>query len=312
MPRRWIAIALVAASVGAGRASLADASRAAERYRAAEEAFAHGAFRAAAETFEAAFREDPHAASMYNAGVSWESAGEAARAADDYTVALGMADLAPSQKSDVSTRVAHLEKHLGRLDVTGPSSVRVSVAHVSQAPVPAHVHLAPGNLTLSATYPDGHIETRQVTITVDATATVDLPPVPPTPPPPTLPATESPPEPPTGGSESAAEARPASGTRTAGWIALGASAAFGVAGVVLGLSTLSARDAFDATGDTSESKHDQAVALRTWTNVAWVATGIAAATGVVLLVLPSSSPSRNAAYAELLAVPGGLTLRGEY
>lgn len=309
MARRWIAIALVAASLGAGRAALADASRAAEGYRAAEEAFAHGAFRAAAETFEAAFREDPHAASMYNAGVSWESAGEAARAADDYTIALGMADLAPSQKSDVSTRVAHLEKHLGRLDVTGPSSVRISVAHVSQAPVPAHVHLAPGNLTLSATYPDGHIETRQVTIAVDAPATVDLPPLPPAPPPPTSPATESHPEPPT---ESAAEARPAPGTRTAGWIALGASAAFGGAAIVLGLSTLSARDAFDATGDTSQSKHDQAVALRTWTNVALVATGVAAAIGVVLLVLPSGSSSGNAAHAELLAVPGGLTLRGEY
>jgi hypothetical protein len=160
---------------------------------------------------------------------------------------------------------------------------------------------------LTATFPDGHVETRPVTITAGASTSVDFPPLP-VEPPPVAPPAEPPIVPPAKGPT---DGDSSSTTRTAAWITLGASAAFAGTAVVLGLGTLSARDAFDASGDTSASQRDQALTLRTWTNVAWVAAGAAAVTGVVLFVLPSGS-QRGAGTAEIRALPGGLSVNGHY
>jgi tetratricopeptide (TPR) repeat protein len=297
---------LLAGGPGAARA---DEAHAIERYRAAEEAYAHGAYRAAAETFEAAFHEDPRAASIYNAGVSWETAGDGPRAADDYAAALAASDLRSEERADASKRVTALEAKLGRIDATGPVDARITVAHVERGALPAHVHLAPGRYTVRVTYADGHVETRDARVVVGGVVSLDLTPGPaseqaanpePSSPPSSAAASPRSPEAPSGPSP----------LRTAGWVAVGGAAVLVVAAAALGEAALNARSTFDATGDTSQADHDQAVALRTWTNVAWVAAGVAGITGAVLVLVPVSP--HGGVKASAFVGPNGVGIRGSF
>ena len=307
---RYLAGAVVAASLLFGSAgdAGADQAHAAERYRAAEEAYAHGAYRAAAETFEAAFREDPRGATIYNAGVSWEAAGDGPRAADDYATALAASDLRGAERADASKRVSALQAKLGRLDATGPTGAKISVAHVEGTALPAQVHLGAGAYSVRVAYADGHVEARDVRIATGSAVSLDLAPTSAPPPraappePATAPAI-TPPRPADAGSSS-------SPLRTAGWVALGGGAALAVAAIALGEATLGARDTFDATGDTSQSAHDRAVSLRTWTNVAWVAAGVVGATGIVLLVIPTGSHA--GAQTSAFVGTSGIGIRGRF
>lgn len=288
--RSLACVVVVAQVFFAGSRARADQTRAVERYRAAEEAYAHGAYRAAAETFEAAYREDPRGASIYNAGVSWETAGEGARAADDYTAALAATDLRGEQRADATKRVSALEAKLGRLDASGPSGAKITVAHVDHGVVPAHIHLAAGAYTVHVEFADGHVETRDVLVPIAGVVALDLQPM-------SAPASQAtptetpaaPPSAPPGATDAHSGGGGGSPLRTIGWVGVGTAAAFVVAAAVLGEATLSARNTFDATGDTSQSDHNQAVNLRTWTNVAWVAAGVVGAAGVVCLLVPISS-----------------------
>jgi hypothetical protein len=75
--------------------------------------------------------------------------------------------------------------------------------------------------------------------------------------------------------------------------------------------TIHVRDEFDASGHTSQAEHDRAVALRTWTNVAWAGAGVTAAASVVLFVLPRFSPE-DSARATLWISPRGGVLEGHF
>ena len=296
---------LLAGGPGAARA---DEAHAIERYRAAEEAYAHGAYRAAAETFEAAFHEDPRAASIYNAGVSWETAGDGPRAADDYAAALAATDLRLEERADAFERVAALEAKLGRIDATGPADARITVAHVERGALPAHVHLLPGPYTVRVTYADGHMDTRYAAVLIGGVVSIDCTPG-------AAPEPAANPEPPSVPSSAAPSPPPkahsaASPLRTAGWVAVGGATVLVVAAAALGDAALNTRSTFDATGDTSQANHDQAVALRTWTNVAWVAAGVAGITGAVLLLVPVSS--HDGVKASAFVGPSGVGIRGTF
>ena len=73
-------------------------------------------------------------------------------------------------------------------------------------------------------------------------------------------------------------------TAIAGWATLVGAAALACTAVGLGVMALDARDEFDASGWTDQSLYDEASRLRTWTNVAWVGSGVLGLAGGGLLV----------------------------
>ena len=149
--------------LASARPAAADpAASAVREFREGQQAYARGDFRAAAQRFESAFRDDPRGAIVFNAGLSWQAAGEPARAADDYAFALATTDLPAENAADARTRLGALEKSLGRIDVTSPQGSRVSVAHADRLPPPAHVHVAPGRYTVSVLLADDSTRQRSV------------------------------------------------------------------------------------------------------------------------------------------------------
>ena len=100
-------------------AQAADAGKnAAREFAEGQRAFAAGDFQRAGEEFEAAYRDKPHHAPLWNAAKSWDSAGESARAAGLYARYLREApadapdrDAATAALRAISQRVVKLEIH---------------------------------------------------------------------------------------------------------------------------------------------------------------------------------------------------------
>ncbi len=271
-----------------------------------QQSYARGDFRAAAQRFEAAFRDDPRGAIVFNAGLSWQAAGEPARAADDYAFALATTDLPAENAADARTRLGALEKSLGRIDVTSPQGSRVSVAHADRLPPPAHVHVAPGRYTVTVLLADDSSRQRSVSVRAGEWAHLDFsddhaaaPTATPAPV-----ADEAPPSPaPTTTPEATATtAGSSSSQRTWGWITLGA------AGVLAGVSAWLTVQFFDAnsTNDSQRTtqSHDDAVAAATRLDIGLIATAAVAAVGVGLLLTAPSAPATVAMH----ATPGGAVL----
>jgi hypothetical protein len=194
-----------------------------------------------------------------------------------------MGGLADEQSTGARARLAALGASLGRLDIAAPAGASVSVAHMERAPAPLVVHVAPGQHAVRVDLPDGRTVTRSLTVAAGASASLGV---------------EAP-----GAAPPSAKPKPGRGAvavssggvspqRVVAWTALGGAVVSSGAAVVLGLLTLDARDSFDEFGRRDPDLHDRAVALRTWTNVAWIGAGTLAAAGIVLLV---TSPARTAA-----------------
>jgi hypothetical protein len=308
--RATLRVAALAAALGAALTAASPAAAdpaAAERlFTQASAAYKRGDFLVAAEAFEAAFREEPAGAALYNAGLSWQAAGEIGRAADDYARALELGGLSARDQADAERRLPALERKLGVLEVRGDPGTRVSIEHAKSRDLPARIHLKPGSHVLRITPADGQLRTDTVRITAGNTTPLDVgtdkPSVRPTAP------TPLPPEP---AAQSADKPSPA--LPIAGGISLAAGAGFAVAAIVLGVKALDARDQFDASGQTDADLHDKAASLRTGANVCWVGTGVLAAAGVVMLIVhaassPREGPVAASTQARLRLTPGGATL----
>jgi hypothetical protein len=258
-------------------------SAARERFRQATEAHEKGDYRAAAELFEEAHRLSPAAGAKFNAGIAWDQAGEPSRAADDYETALEMGGLTEDEAKQAEERLGALRKTLGYLSIDEPVGATVSVEGMT-ALVPVRVHLSPGEHQVSGTR-GTTMKTFQFEIRAGEVkhVTLDFP-------------SEARPAPPPKVSqvpvpnviEERPQAKPSHAMRTWGFVALGAGVVFSGVAAILGAQTLKARDAWDASGHHDLSKHDDAVELRTFTNVAWGGALVAGATGAVLLL---SSPT---------------------
>jgi hypothetical protein len=251
-----------------------------DKFRQATEAHERGDFRGAAELFEEAHRLAPAAGAKFNAGIAWDESGNASRAADDYETALEMGGLTEDEAKQAEERLGALRKVLGYLSVDEPAGATAEIEG-TKALVPFRIHLSPGPHRIVGTR-----GTATTTFEVDIHAgevkhvVLDLKPEPPPPtvtPPPLQPddnrlAKEKP------------ETTSSSASKTWGWVALGAGVVFSGVAVALGSQTIKARDAWDASGHHDMSKHDEAVQLRTFTNVAWGGAIVAGATGAVLLL----------------------------
>ncbi len=274
----FVAIALTSSRAHAQ----SDDERAAARlFRAGTAAYEAHDFTAAALAFEEAYRRVPRGAAAYNAGLAWEGAKEDARAADAFDLALSDPSLSASAAEDARSRLSRVERVLGRVDVSGAASISVTVAHVADAKLPRRVHLPPGEHVVSIKHASGRTERQMIIVRAGEVSPIALtadatPPVTPVvvPPPP---------------------ARGGSRTRTIGFVGIGVGVAATATAIVLGLGAWRARDAYDDSGRTDVDARSDAVAYRTWTNVAWATAAVAGIGGLVLVLTAprSSAPVAN-------------------
>lgn len=258
---------------------------------AAQDAWDKGAFRPAALAWEGAYALVANGATAYNAGRAWERAGDRARAADAFTAAMS-GELVPAARDDITARLTALEPALGIIEITANAEDRVTVDAEASQLSPLRRHVLPGSHEVRARGANGEFVTRVdvsagTLIAVDAT--VRAPPPRPVVPPP-------PPEP------------PSTTTKTLGWVALGTAGAVLIGGVVVGAVGSSANDRFNDSGHFDDSARSQAVTFRTTANVAFIAGGVFAVTGLVLLLTSPSSSTASTASSQNVSVFRGMPL----
>jgi hypothetical protein len=197
-----------------------------------------------------------------------------------------MGGLTEDEAKQAEERLGALRKILGYVSIDQPIGATVEVDG-AKALVPLRIHLTPGEHDIVGTR-----GTATTTFRVDVRAgevkhvELDLPLEKPGAPPPKPSAEPLRPE---NGRLAKEHPQPAPSRAATTWgiVAMSAGVVFAGTAIVLGTQTLKARDAWDASWHTNIGKHDSAVELRTFTNVAWGAAIVAGATGTVLLLSPT-------------------------
>ncbi len=280
-------VAILMCAVGLSWTGHARADRSAEVadfLRAAKIAFDNHDYNAAGRAFDAAYAIAPRGDIAYNGAIAWQLAatsradeGEqnSARAADDFALALTDEKLTPAANTEARARLAELETKLAIVHITSEKDSMATIGQARELPLPTTVHLGPGQYDLMVSSRDGRRQGEHVVVAIGETSiNVVLPPPPPVP------------------KERVIIVEPP----TAKWMlpvgigGLALGTAFAAAGVGFGFATLSKRESFDQSGQTNASLHDSAVLYRTLTNVSWVACGVAAVVGIVLLIAAPKSP----------------------
>jgi tetratricopeptide (TPR) repeat protein len=256
-----------ACSLATSAATADDLRTAAELFKTGERAYAHRQFRDAASAFEEANRRAPRASALYAAAVSWDEAGETARAADDFELALSMqqgSELDDESRQDARARLSRISPRIAVVELDGPRGAIVTVAHASRVALPTRIHLAPGSWVVNRDDLGG-IPTLDLVVTAGETRHVTVP-----------------------DRRSVDVAKPparSSALRTVGWVSLGAAGVFAAGATVLGIATLNARDTFVESGSMDASARDRALLFRTMTNLAWGGAALTALAAIPLLLL---------------------------
>ncbi len=296
----WCAWALLIAAPAHAEdpTSIAD-----DLFNAGRAAYQRGEFSAAGRAFDEAGRKAPRSQTSYNAGVAWEAAGDAVRAANAFKAALTLGGLPANLAQDAEQRRARLAMPLGEISVEGPAGVSVEVAGLRDN-LPFSTYEPPGNYAVSIEYAGGSREVREVRVEPGQIARLLV----------SEPASALP-------TRSAGVASPVAAppvahrepTRGAGFHTTAGIAALGVAGIAsgaglaLGIRGLAARDRFDASGHTDADARSAALSLRTGANVALGAALLFSIGGVVLLF---ERPHRASATGFVGVGPSSLTLGG--
>jgi tetratricopeptide (TPR) repeat protein len=298
-----------AASIPRGARADDDAAEARQQYNLGTTAYRDRRYVEAALHFEAAAAQRAHAVTLYTAALAWEQANRPDRACDDYARALEVPGLSPQQTGHAQGRVANFEKTLGTLVVTAPDGWRVQLEGLTEVGVPARLHASPGVHKLTAHAPKGPVDRRDVTMEAGQTTRIELEDAPSAERPEAAPTRDepkavAPPAPPV--------STPSAGIRRPlGFAAIGVGVATLGAGALLGVQALGARDAYDAAP--TRAGYDHAQALQTWTTIAFVAGGVFAAGGIVLVLMPE--PKANASSSASLVVratPRGIAAGGAF
>jgi hypothetical protein len=209
------------------------------------------------------------------------------RAADAYEIALGLEGLGPDMVASARDRLAVLKRQLGYVVIDSPIGATVNVAHVTNAPIPAKIHVQPGVHVVTVREPDGAAHRERVEVLAGSTASVKIVSR-------RAPSTASP---------APVRAEPsvvpegASTRQTFGWIALGTGAALGITAGVLGIKTLS--DLEDCKDTRNVSDCDRARSSRLWTNVAAGAALVSGGVGLYLLLSADDGAEGVSARVEL-------------
>jgi tetratricopeptide (TPR) repeat protein len=299
------------------RAQEADpAAEARRQYNLGKAAYEAGRYADGAAAWEAAAAIKPHAATLFSAALAWEKAGKPERAADDFVRSLSLPGLNPQQTTTAEERVTQLEATLGTVYATGPAEWHVRIDQLTEVPVPAKLHAAPGAHTLVVRQPSGEaIPPKPVTLEAGKTLNVDVTPAAPAPPP--GPAAQPAPSPaPQAAPPTPALEAPAAAPvrRFAGFALLGVGVATVGAGVGLGLAADGAKNAYDA-GPTLAS-YDHAQSLAMWTDIALIGGAVVTVGGAVLAFLPSPAPAPRpqpiGGSFTILPTLGGAVARGTF
>jgi hypothetical protein len=250
------------------------------------------------------------------AGLAWEQAERPERAADAFARALAGGDgLAPQEAAQAKDHLDALERALGTLDVKAPAGWAVQLDASVEAPAPAKLHGAPGVHALAVMAPDRPIARRDVRLELGKATSLTLKDEPA----PKAPADAGKPDGAPAAPSSAVAApppprvvtveAPASGQvrHAIGFTAIGLGVASLGAALVLGLETIDARNAFNASPSRPLYDHEQT--LQTWSNVTLVAGAVLAVGGVVLVLWPSGS---GEARVGLAPAPGGGSVVGTF
>lgn len=299
----------VSSAAFAGDAPTPEAKkRAAQEFVEGQKAFKTGDYRHAAESFEAAYRDAPHPASLWNAARAWHRADEKTRAANLYAKYLRDAPPNARDRNSATEGLKQLAAQLARLEIHAPDMTDV---RVDDQPIEdLTIYVTPGAHVISAKAGDKPVRQPE---TVQAGAVVSVALVPPK---------EEPPPPPPPPPPKPRGLSPWFFYAGAGATALGV-------GLTMwsGLDTVSAKKSFDA--HPSQEGLDAGKSKQGRTNVLLgVTIGFAAVTGVVGLVLvdwgkPTSDTPPQGADApkaariakprgEARITPTGITVSGEF
>lgn len=170
---RWaVACLLGLAALTAPHGARADGASAGERFRAGEAAFARHDYVTAGTEFDAAYADSPHESALFNAALSWEKAGELARAANLYRRYLRVAPPEATDRAKAAASVDDLSRRLGKLDVirAGATGVLVDGRPLEED----GVFTSPGEHALAWVTPDGKADARVVRVGAGETASVVL------------------------------------------------------------------------------------------------------------------------------------------
>jgi len=273
------------------------------QYKLGTEALGGGRYVEAALHFETATSRTPHAVSWYMAAEAWERSSHPERAADALSRALDVPGLSPELGEKVRARLKLLEASLGTVVFGGQTSFRASLDGSTAVGPPARVHGLPGTHVLSIIPPDRAPFRREVTLLAGTEASIMLgdddeeskPPV---------------------RVEPKIEIRvverdvprPAEPRKYLGFGALGLGVASLGAAVVLGVSALDARDAYNTSR--TQDAYDHVRSVQAWSNVALVTGIVLVAGGITLVLWPTDKPT--APTAAISAGPSGATFGGTF
>lgn len=271
-----LAAGLASSPPASAQTAKRDDGPAAKQFEEGQRAFEAGDYRRAAAAFESAYRLKPHHAPLWNAGRSWDKAGDAVNAANFYSRFLAAAPAGARERDQATERLRDIAQKVGRLDiqVSDPKSVKLD----GELPAATSVYVAPGDHVVEGNAPSGEAVRRTVTVGAGQVLSVALESAPVAPPPP--PTRVAAPEPtrPTG-------EEPSRGFHLPWPVVVVGGALTVVAGGLAtwsGLSTLSQRDAFDSTP--SQDKLDDGKSAQLRTNVLIGTTvGLAVLTGVAAI-----------------------------
>ena len=314
---RRLLLALAVLFVVAGPIARAgDDDEARARYNQGKAALEAGRYREAALHFEATSKLRRHAAAPYAAAMAWDKAEEPARAADNFHRAIEMPGLDKKSEREAKKRLELLEQSLGTVVVTGPEELAVQFEGSTEANPPARLHASPGINTLLVARGD-KIERRDLMlkageqIEVDVTDPIEEPDAPPAASAASAaPSEEPPPPPPVEVSTNSGKTR-----KIIGYSAMGVGVLSAGVAVAFGLKTMSARDDFEA--NPTQANYDDAVGLRTWTNVAWAGAVVFGGVGTALVFWPTddkdkANKGQERAGVSLAPTPSGVQLRGTF
>lgn len=258
-------------------------AQAANLFEAAEAAFSSQDYERAARLFERADQKAPHASVLFNAAVSWDYAGNRPVAADAYKTTLQRPGLTPSQARQAEQRLEELAKLLGFVQIAKPVGGLATVGHVQRQNIPVEFYEEPGSYRVQLETSAGAITTTDIEVHAGQVLRVELNPME-TPlvvakPLPVVSERLKPPP-------AIDERKLNSATSTQeiiGWAAIGLGVVGAGFATYWGLETEKQRERY-LSGRRTASERERGLALRTRTNVTWVASGLLAGTGLTLVL----------------------------
>ncbi len=260
----------------------------------------------AALLYEASAALGRHPSGHFSAALAWEQAERPERAADAYARAVAVEGLSAPEASQAKERLDTLEKMLGTLDVKAPPGWTGQLDAGTEAAVPARLHGTAGIHQLAVAVPDKSVLRRDVRLETGKVLALAL---------------KDEPSPSSGDAKKTDTPAPQAPMRVVsveapqgphtrrviGFGLMGLGAASLGAALILGLETIDARNAFNASPSRPLYDHEQT--LQTWTNVSLIAGSVLFVGGATLAIWPAGG---GEARVGLAPTPGGARLVGRF